>query len=125
MPQDAGGPLRRILVVDDARDFPDPGPFAGLVDAVAGAPPGGFEPDVYATAFVHANNQVEADWALEHYPVHFVFTGDQLVAPDVSDYEGVYELPRWALKQYFQAFLAAYARRGTVDDAVARTFYGF
>lgn len=116
--------LKKVLVVDDARDYPDAGPHADLVEVAPAAPAEGFNPSRYATVFVHANNQVEADWAVEHFPIHFVFTGDQLVAPDVSEYEGVYELPRWALKKYFQNFLAAYRKRGEVDRQIADTFYG-
>lgn len=114
----------KVLVVDDARDYPDAGPHDDLVVFEPSAPPEGFDPGRYATAFVHANNQTEANWAIEHYPIHFVFTGDQLVAPDVSEYEGVYELPRWALRKYFQDFLAAYRERGEVDRDVADIFYG-
>ena len=116
--------LLPILVVDDAEAYPDPGPHAALVEFHPCAPEGGFDAERYATAFVHARNAAEADWAAEHYPIHFVFTGDTLTAPDVSEYEGIYELPRWALKNYFQDFLAAYRERGEVDAHVAETFYG-
>lgn len=116
--------LRKVLVVDDAGDFPDPGSHADLVEYASQAPAEGFDTARYATVFVHANNEAEADWAVEHYPIHFVFTGDSLVAPDVSEYEGVYELPRWALKTYFQDFLTAYRERGEVDRHVADIFKG-
>ena len=113
-----------VVVIDDAEDYPDPGPFADLVVSIPGAPDGGLDPARFGTAFVHANNEAEADWAAKHYPVHFVFTGDTLTAPDVSEYEGVYELPRWALERYFRDFLEAYAARGGVDETVADTFFG-
>lgn len=116
--------LQKVLVVDDAGDFPDAGPHGDLVEYALRAPNEGFDAACYATAFVHANNESEADWALEHYPIHFVFTGDSLIAPDVSEYEGVYELPRWALKKYWRDFLAAYQEQGEVDRRVADIFKG-
>ena len=116
--------MKKILVVDDAQDFPEAGPYSNLVEYASKAPAEGFDPSRYATVFVHANNEEEANWAIEHYPIHFVFTGDQLTAPDVSEYEGVYELPRWVLKKYFRDFLSAYLERGQFNRDVADTFYG-
>lgn len=116
--------LKSVLMVDNRGKFAPAGVHSDLVRFERTASMVDFDPAVYATVFVHANNPEEVSWAEDRFPVHFVFTGEMGTAGEVTDYAGIFELPRWALEQYFEAFLEAYVAKGEVDEEVGKVFYG-
>jgi len=117
--------LKPVLVIDNRELFAPAGDFASLVVHMAEADITNLDENDYATAFVHDDNTSELNWARQHYPIYFKFTGRGGEFDEVTENKGAYKLPRHIFERYFKGFLAAYAEKGVVDKNVANTFLGF
>lgn len=121
--------LKPILVIDNRKLYAPAGAHADLVREVPSAKREDLDPSEWGAVFVHAANADELNWAREHAREHFggvyfKVTGEKGEADVVTELYGAYKLPRWAFKDHFEAFLAAYRAKGFVDRDVANVFFG-
>lgn len=105
-----------ILVIDDKKRYPDPGPFRDLVqfrsEIDPKTPP---DPSAYATAFVHARPDWQPGWAKRRFELAFVFSGGRTLV----DKDGnLYLLTRDVYERQFESFLARYAEAGELEPSI-------
>jgi CheY-like chemotaxis protein len=115
-------PSRKILVVDDKKEYPSvDDPYIDLVDYRDSLE----DPELvswssYAAVFSHTPNKGNkaADWADDQFEAGkidglFVFSGGE---DTVSEYLGVYTLPRSLYYRRFSAFVKQYAEGKPVEE---------
>ncbi|MFB6196689.1 MAG: hypothetical protein ABEI52_00250 [Halobacteriaceae archaeon] len=111
--------LRKLLIVDDNESYPPiSDQHADLVetrDSIRG--PNAIEWSDYAVVFSHTRNDA-ADWADERFEEGvidglFVFSGGE---DTVSEYLGVYTVPRPLFERRFDAFLKRYVEGQSIEE---------
>jgi CheY-like chemotaxis protein len=112
-------PTEKILVVDDNEKYPSvDDQHADLVDfRVSVEEPESVSWSSYAAVFSHTRNKT-ADWADDQFEAGeidglFVFSGGE---DTVTEYLGVYTLPRSLYYRRFNAFLKQYAEGKPVEE---------